>query len=80
MAAAVTPAPRWLRVAQDWPRATVSLTVDPRLDQGERRVRLRPLFPRERTVTDGMGHESLGWATRTAMHKSRRTAWSRGTK
>jgi hypothetical protein len=60
------PMPRRLRVQRDYPRAA-ACWGRPVLD-GARYVTLPALFPRERTVSDGQGHQSLRWLTRSRAH------------
>lgn len=58
--------PRRLRVQRDYPRNADQLGR-PVLETC-RVVPLRPLFPRQRAVSNGMAHESLRWLTRSQAH------------
>lgn len=63
-----TIAPRWVRAVRDYPRAAGGLGR-PFLEAGDRHVPLAPLFPRQRTISDGRGYESIAWVCRTAAQR-----------
>ncbi|HEY6798142.1 MAG TPA: hypothetical protein VI248_25980 [Kineosporiaceae bacterium] len=64
------PAPRWLRVARDYPRATGALGRP--LLEAARLVPLHAGFPRGRCVSDGRAHGWPAWTARTAQHRLKR--------
>lgn len=61
---------RRLRVQSDYPRAAAGLGR-PVLDVAARYVPLRPLFPRERCVSDGRAHGGHRWVLRSLAHYAR---------
>lgn len=61
------PAPRWLRVARDYPRAT-GAHGQPLLETAHL-VPLGAGFPRGRCVSDGRADAWPAWCARTGQHR-----------